>query len=228
MNNLVIQTVGLRQEICSELSERNYEVLTSEKSNVMDMGEKNNPSLVVVDGDSAPSMVLELCRSVHQKYKVPILVVATAMDEIDELLAYAVGVDDCVIGPLSIRRVVAKIEALNRRSRGFENVADPLTGVLRHGELSLDVASRLVSVSGNHVSLTRTEFEILTLLMLRPHHVIKRQNIVEKVWPNWFGDERVVEVHLSRLRRKVLLAGGPRIAESVRGVGYRLGVLQPA
>ena len=148
------------------------------------------------------------------------------MDEVDELLAYALGADDCMIGAVSIRRFVAKAAALTRRKKHPAIETEPT--LLRHGNLSLDAAARQVRVADRTVRLTRTEFDILAMLMHRPNHVITRGNLVQEIWPDWFGDERVIEVHISRLRRKIVDADGPRLVEAVRGVGYRLGHLQPA
>jgi DNA-binding response OmpR family regulator len=78
-------------------------------------------------------------------------------------------------------------------------------------------------VGGQELALTRIEFDLLALLMEDPGRVVPREEIVSRVWGDWFSDDHVVEVHLSRLRRKVSDAGGPRVGTAVRGVGYRLG-----
>ena len=75
--------------------------------------------------------------------------------------------------------------------------------------------------------LTRIEFDLLGILLEQPTRVVPRDELVSRVWGSWFGDDHVVEVHLSRLRAKVVRAGGPRIGVAVRGVGYRLGLGTP-
>lgn len=185
---------------------------------------ENRPDVVVIDGNGVPSSGLETCRSLRAINNVPILVVATEMDEIDELLAYALGADDCMIGPISQRRFKAKLTALARRHKAA--APETSTRLLQHGGLTLDPDDRTVLVEDRTVALTRTEFDILALLMGNPERVIARRVMVEQVWPDWFGDDRVVEVHISRLRKKITAAGGPRIVESVRGIGYRLGLRQ--
>jgi len=89
--------------------------------------------------------------------------------------------------------------------------------------IQLDGPSRMVYVSGSPVHLTRTEFDLLAMLLAQPQRVFSRAELIGAVWgETWFGDDHFVETHASRLRRKISAAGGPRIATAVRGVGYRL------
>jgi DNA-binding response OmpR family regulator len=82
-------------------------------------------------------------------------------------------------------------------------------------------------LAGAELDLTRIEFDLLAILLEHPTRVVPREELVSRVWGSWFGDDHVVEVHLSRLRAKVVRAGGPRIGVAVRGVGYRLGLGTP-
>ena len=225
MNRRVVLIVDGQDQLRHALNERNFQTCVSSASDALDAYAASQPALVVVDGNGVPSAGLEVCRSLRAISEVPILVLATEMDEVDELLAYALGADDCMIGPVSIRRFVAKAGALTRRKK--HHAIEPEPTLLRHGSLRLDADARQVKVADRTVSLTRTEFDILAMLMHRPNHVVTRGSLVQEIWPDWFGDERVIEVHISRLRRKIIDAGGPRIVEAVRGVGYRLGLLQP-
>ena len=226
MNRRVVLIVDGQDQLRHALDERGFQTRVSSASDALEAYAASRPALVVVDGNGVPSAGLEVCRSLRAISEVPILVIATEMDEVDELLAYALGADDCMIGPVSIRRFVAKAKAMTRRRGHHASEAKP--SVLVHGVLGLDMDTRQVTVSERSVSLTRTEFDILAMLMQRPNHVVTRGNLVQEIWPDWFGDERVIEVHISRLRRKIMDADGPRIVEAVRGVGYRLGQLQSA
>lgn len=224
MNRRVVLIIDGQDQLRHALDERNYLTSVSSASEALNVYSKNQPDLVVVNGNGVPSEGLEVCRDLRAISEVAILVVATEMDEVDELLAYALGADDCMIGPVSIRRFVAKVTALTRRKKPRHTQARP--ELLRHGSISLDVSGRHVLVENQAINLTRTEFDILAKLMERPNHVITRGSLVQEIWPDWVGDERVIEVHISRLRRKIVAAGGPRIVEAVRGVGYRLGLQQ--
>ena len=226
MNRRVVLIVDGQEQLRHALNERNYQACVSSASDAPRAYAANQPVLVVVDGNGVPSAGLEVCRSLRAISDVPILVLATEMDEVDELLAYALGADDCMIGDLSIRRFVAKVAALTRHKKSHSVEASQK--LLRHGIISLDAATRQVKVAERAVSLTRTEFDILAMLMHRPEHVVTRGSLVQEIWPDWFGEESVIEVHISRLRRKIIDADGPRVVEAVRGVGYRFGILRPA
>jgi DNA-binding response OmpR family regulator len=94
--------------------------------------------------------------------------------------------------------------------------------VLRAGPFRIDEAGHRAHCDGRELALTRTEFELLTLFVLHPHQVLTRDLILERVWGGWVGDDHLVDVHLSRLRRKILAVSGTHAFPAVRGVGFRL------
>jgi DNA-binding response OmpR family regulator len=147
-----------------------------------------------------------------------LIAVAGAGDDLDQLLAFAAGADEVVPRGTSERLLLARVRALLGRRRPEEEQS------LTVGLLSLDHRSRVVEVAGRPVALTRIEFDLLALLMEDPGRVVPRDEIVSRVWGDWYSDDHVVEVHLSRLRHKLAAAGGPRVGTAVRGVGYRLGI----
>ncbi|WP_217921567.1 response regulator transcription factor [Miltoncostaea oceani] len=138
-----------------------------------------------------------------------------------EGMGLAAGADDYVVKPASGRLVVARARAMLRRPRR----ADPqgpgeVSGAWRHGDLTVDGPAREVHVAGRPVDLTRIEFDILAALIASPRIVITREAMVDAVWgANWYGDDHVLEVHVSNLRRKI----GAGWVRTVRGVGYRIG-----
>lgn len=118
--------------------------------------------------------------------------------------------------PCSMPEVIARIRALMRRTRG----ASTTDGVRAFGDLRVDPSSREVSVGGKPVTLTRIEFDLLDVLSTDPKAVVSRVRLLERVWgPNWHGDDHIVDVHVSNLRRKI----GSTFIRTVRGVGFRLG-----
>ncbi len=145
------------------------------------------------------------------------ILMLTASDDLsDKLVGLSSGADDYVTKPCSMSEVVARIRALTRRSR----TAPAPDRARSFGELRLDPATREVHVGGRPVSLTRIEFELLDVLSTDPKVVVSKGRLLERVWgPNWYGDEHVVDVHVSNLRRKI----GSAFIRTVRGVGYRLG-----
>jgi DNA-binding response OmpR family regulator len=124
------------------------------------------------------------------------------------------GGDDYVTKPFSLEEVIARLRALMRRG----GASQPVT--LATGEVELDVARRRCHVAGDEVKLTAREFSILEYLLRRRGEVVPKREIVEHVWDFAYdGEDNVVEVHVSALRRKL----GPEVIETIRGGGYRVG-----
>lgn len=161
-----------------------------------------------------------LCRDIRRKCTVPIVVISPVPDELEELMAFANGADEFLHLNGSLRVNVARVASLVRRSRRSE-AGDP--DVLLVGGLRLDLAMRTADLCGAAVPLTRTEFELLRVLAVNHRRVVPRRELLLEVWGPWTGDGHVLETHLSRLRGKLLAAGGSRLVHSVPGVGYHLG-----
>jgi DNA-binding response OmpR family regulator len=137
--------------------------------------------------------------------------------EADELLAFAQGCDDYVsLASGDVLR--ARLQALAGRGR-------PRTGecALEFGGLRLDTHLRTATVWGLTVSLTRIEFDLLRALLAEQRRVIPRQELLEVAWGGCERRDHVLDVHMSRLRTKILRAGGPKVGEPVPGIGYRVG-----
>jgi DNA-binding response OmpR family regulator len=145
-------------------------------------------------------------------------------DEVDKLIGLSVGADDYITKPFSNRELVARIRAMLRRPRGGAGPARP--GLRRLDGLEVDTAAREVRLDGQVIELTRIEFDLLEALSARPRVALSRAQLLESVWgPGWFGDEHVVDVHMSNLRQKLGEdPRDPRFVRTVRGVGYRLDI----
>ncbi|MUH45182.1 MAG: response regulator [Actinobacteria bacterium] len=176
------------------------------------------PAAVVLDIGIGRPNGIEVCRQLRSVTSVPIIMLTARRDELDELVGLAAGADDYVTKPFSSRVLAARLSVrLAHRAEAIPS------DVLRFRNLAVDLEARSVTVDGLPISLTRTEFEILALLLSRPRRVFTRAEMIDSVWSQeWFGDYHLVETHTSRMRRKIIDAGGPRVAIAVRGVGYRL------
>jgi DNA-binding response OmpR family regulator len=179
--------------------------------------QRHRPTLVLLAAPAGAESATATVRAVRAATDA-LIAVAGAGDDLDQLLAFAAGADEVVPRGTSERLLLARVRALLGRRRPAEEDA-----VLSVGLLRLDHRARTVDVAGTELTLTRIEFDLLALLMEDPGRVVPRDEIVSRVWGDWYSDDHVVEVHLSRLRRKVADAGGPRVGTAVRGVGYRLG-----
>jgi DNA-binding response OmpR family regulator len=165
---------------------------------------------------------IEALRRIRTTSSVLVLVLTARADEVDTLVGLSVGADDYVTKPFSPREVVARVKALLRR-RGAEAAGSP-GDVLAHGPLTVDLARRSVRVDGRPVELSALEFDLLVTLVRSPGRVFSRRQLLEQVWGyDYFGDERVVDVHIANIRRALHDdASAPRLVGTVRGVGYRL------
>jgi two-component system response regulator MprA len=162
---------------------------------------------------------LEVCRRVRERGdRTPVLML-TARDAVtDRVEGLDAGADDYLVKPFALDELLARLRALLRRS-----TATPSEGVLKFGDLILDLQTMEVSRGPRELQLTRTEFRLLELFMRSPRVVLTRSRIFEEVWGYDFGaSSNALEVYVSYLRRKLEADGEPRLIHTVRGVGYTL------
>ena len=188
---------------------------------------RDPPDLVVLDLGLPDADGTEVCRQIRAETECYVLMLTARAEEVDLLIGLAVGADGYMAKPFSPRELVARIQAMLRRPRSAaapQPVAAADDAVRRLAELEVDEESREVRVDGAVVDLTRTEFDLLAALAARPGRVLQRETLLREVWQtDWEGNLRLVEAHMSNLRRKLVAAGlsSPEI-RTVRGVGYRL------
>ncbi len=185
------------------------------------------PDLIVLDLGLPDADGTEICRQVRAETACYVLMLTARAEEVDLLIGLAVGADGYMAKPFSPRELVARVQAMLRFPRTAAPVApaEPAEeSVRRFADLEVDEDSREVRVDGAVVDLTRTEFDLLAALASRPGRVLQRETLLREVWQtDWEGNLRLVEAHMSNLRRKLQAAGlsSPEI-RTVRGVGYRL------
>ncbi len=186
------------------------------------------PDVVVLDLGLPDADGTEVCRQLRAETDCYVLMLTARAEEVDLLIGLAVGADGYMAKPFSPRELVARVQAMLRFPRPVQGAADAATtpdeSVRRLAELEVDEDSREVRVDGAVVDLTRTEFDLLAALASRPGRVLQRETLLREVWrTDWEGSLRLVEAHMSNLRRKLQAAGlsSPSI-RTVRGVGYRL------
>ncbi|TCN28324.1 DNA-binding response OmpR family regulator [Kribbella orskensis] len=183
------------------------------------------PAVILLDVMLPDLDGLEVLRRIRTFSQVYVLLVTARTEEVDKLIGLGVGADDYITKPFSPREVTARVKAVLRRSRSAaEQDAE------RHvfAGLTVDVARREVTVVDEPITLTALEFDLLTALAGSPGRVFSRRQLLERVWGyDFYGDERVVDVHIRNLRQQLHDdAARPRIIGTVRGVGYKL-LLEP-
>jgi two-component system, OmpR family, alkaline phosphatase synthesis response regulator PhoP len=179
------------------------------------------PDLVVLDLLLPGMDGLEICRRLQQEGGPYVLMLTARAEEVDKVIGLSVGADDYLTKPFSPRELVARVKAILRRSR--HAAAAPAEAPLIFLNLSIDVDRREVQRHGAPVALTAREFDLLYTLAATPGRVFTREQLLERVWGHDFdGVDRVVDVHISLLRRKLDDEGGESaLIQTVRGVGYK-------
>jgi DNA-binding response OmpR family regulator len=162
----------------------------------------------------------EVCRAIRRNSDVPIIMVTARDDTHDVVAGLEAGADDYLTKPFAPKELSARIRALLRRVRA----TDPTSPHLRFGDLEIIPDEGVVRRGGGDVHLTRTEFRLLVELATSPGKVFSREVLLDRVWGyDYFGDGRLVDVHVRRLRTKVEAdAANPRHVVTVRGLGYKL------
>jgi DNA-binding response OmpR family regulator len=162
----------------------------------------------------------EVCRSIRRTTDVPIIMVTARSDTHDVVAGLEAGADDYLTKPFEPKELSARIRALLRRSRSTGNEIAQMT----FGELEVSPEQGVVLLRGEQVHLTKTEFKLLVELASGPSKVFSRETLLEKVWGyDYFGDGRLVDVHVRRLRTKIEPdPADPRYVVTVRGLGYKL------
>ncbi|WP_447004154.1 response regulator transcription factor [Saccharothrix isguenensis] len=176
------------------------------------------PDLVVLDVMLPGFDGLEVCRRIQAQRPVPVLMLTARGDETDLLVGLAVGADDYLTKPFSIRELAARVHALLRR---VERAASAAAARITVADLEIDLAERRVVRAGAEAHLTPTEFELLVHLAERPRAVQSRERLLSEVWGWQDGTgTRTVDSHIKALRRKL----GTDLIRTVHGVGYALEV----
>jgi DNA-binding response OmpR family regulator len=180
-----------------------------------------NPTDVVLIDIMLPGMDgFEVCRSIRRTSDVPIVMVTARADTHDVVAGLEAGADDYLTKPFAPKELSARIRALLRRIRS----TDPASAHIRLGDLEVIPDEGVVTRDGVEVHLTKTEFRLLVELASSPGRVFSREVLLERVWGyGYFGDGRLVDVHIRRLRTKVEIdPANPRHVVTVRGLGYKL------
>jgi DNA-binding response OmpR family regulator len=162
----------------------------------------------------------EVCRSIRRASDVPIVMVTARADTHDVVAGLEAGADDYLTKPFAPKELSARIRALLRRARS----ADPAVSHLRFGDLEIVPEEGVVRKDSEELHLTKTEFRLLVELASSPGRVFSREVLLERVWGyGYFGDGRLVDVHIRRLRTKIENdPANPRHVVTVRGLGYKL------
>ncbi|MCD7725789.1 MAG: response regulator transcription factor [Clostridiales bacterium] len=207
----------MRKLVKDFLVKNNYEVLEAEDgARALDLFfEENDIALVILDVMMPKMDGWQVCREIREYSKVPIIMLTAKGDEKDELLGFELGVDEYISKPFSPKILVARVEAILRRTNQVN--ADEL---LEAGGIQIDKAAHSVTVDGQPVELSYKEFELLTYFVENKGIALSREKILNSVWNyDYFGDARTIDTHVKKLRSKMGAKGD--LIKTIWGMGYK-------
>ena len=195
-------------------------VVARTAAEALESAERLDPDLVLLDLNLPDGDGSDVCRTLRRDSDVPIVMLTARGTEMDRVLGLELGADDYVVKPFSSRELISRIRAVLRRPRAEEKPAEAIVV----GALEVDPGARSVRVDGVPVALARKEFDLLAELARHAGQVVKREDLMSRVWDvNWFGSTKTLDVHIRTLRRKLGDdSADPRFIQTVRGVGFRL------
>ena len=212
----------MRKLVRDFLTREDYEVLEAgDGEEALDVFyREKNIALIIVDVMMPKINGWEVCREVRETSKVPIIMLTAKSDESDELTGFELGVDEYVSKPFSPKILVARVNALLRRSGLASNSEE---NFLEAGGIRLDKSAHLVTVDGEQVDLSYKEFELLNYFMENEGIALSREKILNNVWNyDYFGDARTIDTHVKKLRAKIGEKG--EYIKTIWGVGYKFSV----
>ena len=224
MNRLKILVVDdesrMRKLVKDFLVKQNYEVIEAgDGSEALDMFFANQETALIILDVMMPKMDgWQVCKEIRNYSKVPIIMLTARADERDELQGFQLGVDEYIYKPFSPKILVARGEAILRRTnQSTENE------VLEYGEIIINKAAHVVTINGKNIDLSFKEFELLTYFMENKGIALSREKILNSVWNyDYFGDARTIDTHVKKLRSKLGEKGD--LIKTVWGMGYKFEV----
>lgn len=208
---------GILKLISAYLKPEGYEVLTASDGEAgLKAARAFKPDLVLLDVMLPGIDGIELLARLRRESDVYVILLTARTEETDKVVGLTVGADDYVTKPFSPRELVARIKAALRRIKG---ASSPASEILAFAHVRIDTGARTVTVDEQPIELTAIEFDLLRAIAENRGRVLTREQLLEKVWGgSYYGEMRVVDVHLGHVRQKLGVEG---LIATVRGVGYR-------
>ena len=212
---------AIAEAVKARLQSEGYRVVVAgDGPQAIELHAEHHPDLVVLDLMLPGMDGLDVCQEIQRRGWTPVLMLTARTEEADKVAGFAVGADDYLTKPFSLRELAARVRAILRRMERIR--AHETDAPIDHSGLVIDPTRRHVSVDGGEIGLTPLEFEILLTLARDPGVVLSRDQLMDRVWGyRDYAGGRVVDSHVARIRRKLGEDGNePRFIRTVHGVGY--------
>ena len=218
---IVDDNEDIRFFVRSALTPEGFDVIEAADGNrALEIFRKKEPSVIILDLSIGQPDGFEVCREIRKVSTVPIIMLTSHDEEMDEAMCLAAGADDYITKPVSAR-ILALRTTTQIRHRSAQNVVSGSKIVA--GPFSLDTETRELMVDGKKVELTRTEYDFLYLLISNPKRVFTREQISEAIGTSLeYSSDHLLDTHASRIRMKIKEVSEIKVLHAVRGVGYRL------
>ncbi len=212
---------AIRNLIQRFLSKQKYQVESAEDGKTaLAIFEQFNPDLVILDVNLPDTIGYNLCEEMQKRTKVFVLMLTSRGDEADKIRGFSQGADDYLTKPFGLGELEVRVGAILKRQR---TVTAPEKQRLSFEKLVIDPERREVTLNNQLIPLTALEFDLLRFLASHPGRVWRRAELLQEVWDyDYVGDQRVVDVHIGQIRKKIEIdATQPILIQTVRGVGYK-------
>lgn len=212
---------AIRNLIQRFLSKQNYQVESAEDGKTaLAVFEQFNPDLVILDVNLPDALGYNLCEQMQTMTKVFVLMLTSRADEADKIRGFSQGADDYLTKPFSLAELEVRVGAILKRQRSVSTVEKQR---LTFEKLMIDPERREVTLNNQIIPLTALEFDLLRFLASHPGRVWRRSELIQEVWDyEYVGDQRVVDVHIGQIRKKIEIdVTQPILIQTVRGVGYK-------
>jgi DNA-binding response OmpR family regulator len=219
---LIVDDVeDIRFFVKAALTPEGFDVIEAANGNdALKIFKEKEPSVIILDLSIGQPDGFEVCREIRKTSTVPIIMLTSHVQEMDEAMCLAAGADDYITKPVSAR-ILALRTTTQIRHRAAQNVVTGSTIVA--GPFSLDTETRELTVEGKRIELTRTEYDFLHLLIGNPKRVFTREQISEAIGTSLeYSSDHLLDTHASRIRMKIKEVSEIKVLHAVRGVGYRL------
>ena len=219
---LVVDDVAdIRYFVKAALAPEGYDVIEAANgTDALHLIRTRNPSVVILDLSIGQPDGFEVCREVRKSSTVPIIILTSHVQEMDEAMCLAAGADDYITKPVSARILALRTSTQIRHLAAVKSMQG---SVITFEDLALDTESRGFFIEGKRIELTKTEYDFLGLLFTNPKRVFSREEVSQAIGTSHeYSSDHLLDTHASRIRMKIKEVSEKKVLHAVRGVGYRL------